>query len=84
MIISAKRGLQRKTWRERGEPNRPPLPLYATSPGNWIHGGPTIDARQKARAAAEARMAEAQREWEAAQREDSWAEWVRGSRLSEA
>ena len=76
--------IRRKTWRERGEPNRPPLPLYAESPGDWIAGGPTATARAKARDAAELRMAEAQQEWEAAQREDSWEEWQRGSRLSEA
>ena len=43
-------------------------------------GGLTLREREKARQAAEARMAEAQREWEAAQTEEAWAGWNAGGR----
>ncbi|WP_084580229.1 hypothetical protein [Sphingomonas azotifigens] len=67
--------LRRKAWAESGEPARPPLPMYARSPGTALVGGPDRDERDRARQDAERRMAEAQAEWEAAARSDSWAEW---------
>jgi hypothetical protein len=67
--------LRRKAWAESGEPERPPLPLYARSPGSGTVSGPDWDERQRAQRDAERRMAAAQVEWEAAARPDSWAEW---------
>ena len=67
--------LRREAWERTGDPPRPPLTLTRTSPGVELYGGPTHAEREKARNRAEKRMAAAQAEWEAAQREDSWAEW---------
>ncbi|MET3722367.1 hypothetical protein [Sphingomonas trueperi] len=67
--------IRRKVWAECGEPERPPLPLYARSPGTSTVSGPDWDERRRAQRDAERRMAAAQVEWEAAARTDSWAEW---------
>jgi hypothetical protein len=68
---------RRAAWREAGEPARPRLRLDRTLPQTHIMGSPNIEERQNARRACEARMAEAQKEWEAAAREDTWEEWLR-------
>ncbi len=67
--------LRRKVWAECGEPERPPLPMYARSPCSGTVSGPAWDERRRAQDDAERRMGEAQVEWEAAARPDSWAEW---------
>nr|WP_315383031.1 hypothetical protein [uncultured Sphingomonas sp.] len=67
--------MRRKVWAECGEPERPPLPLYARSPSSGTVSGPDWDERRRAQDNAERRMAAAQAEWEAAARPDSWAEW---------
>ncbi|MES2097183.1 MAG: hypothetical protein V4459_10540 [Pseudomonadota bacterium] len=68
--------IRRKAWEAVGDPPRPPLPLDRREcMGSGLWSGPTMREREKARQAAEAKMARAQREWEAAQREDSWAAW---------
>ncbi|WP_052507848.1 hypothetical protein [Sphingomonas hengshuiensis] len=66
---------RRKAWADAGEPPRPPLPQYERAPGTGLWGGADHNERDKAQRAAETRMAEAQAEWEAAARPDSWAEW---------
>lgn len=78
--------IRQKVWQAAGDPPRPRLPLDRRQ---CIHssmcGGPTHMERDKARLAAEARMAEAQREWEATATEEEWAAWKAGGRrLSEA
>ena len=67
--------IRSKVWAECGEPERPPLPLYARSPGTATVCGPDWDERQRAQRDAERRMAAAQVEWEAAARTESWEEW---------
>lgn len=77
--------LRRAAWKQAGEPDRPPLCFDRTRPDGSLQGGSTFTERSNARRACERRMAEAQKEWEAAGREDAWAEWkAGGSRLSEA
>lgn len=66
---------RRLVWETCGEPERPALPFHKTLPSGAMGGSETIMERTEARFAAEARIAEAQAEWEAAAREDSWAEW---------
>ncbi|UIJ44512.1 hypothetical protein LZK98_15795 [Sphingomonas cannabina] len=70
--------IRRAVWEELGDPPRPPLPLDAKLPHAALSGGPTNVERRKARRDAERRIAEAQREWEAAAREDSWEAWKMG------
>lgn len=67
--------LRREAWAAEGEPVRPPLPHYEVDPGVHSSGGPCWKERDRARKDAEQRMAQAQAEWEAAQREDTWQEW---------
>ncbi len=67
--------LRRKAWAAEGEPVRPPLPHYEIDPGVHVYPGPNWEERNRARLDAERRMALAQTEWEAAQREDTWEEW---------
>ena len=67
--------LRRRAWTEAGEPARPPLPLYEERPDHALSGGPDREERHQAQRAAERRMAEAQAEWEAAARPDTWTEW---------
>jgi len=69
--------VRRAQWAKAGEPARPPLQFPSRLPDSSICSGPTYDERAKAMRRTETCMAEAQREWEAAQREDSWAEWKR-------
>lgn len=66
---------RRAVWEESGEPERPALTFSDVEPDNSVSGSEASEERHKARLAAEQRIAEAQREWEAAAREDSWAEW---------
>jgi hypothetical protein len=69
--------VRREAWATRGEPRRPPLRLDPNQPRQGgRQGGPTIFEREKAQCAAEARMAHAQAEWEAAATEEGWAAWV--------
>lgn len=66
---------RRAVWEENGEPERPALIFSDVVPDCSVSGSEASEERHKARLAAEQRIAEAQREWEAAAREDSWAEW---------
>jgi hypothetical protein len=66
---------RRAVWGELGEPARPPLTFYDRLPSGRIMPSETSAEREAARTAAEQRIAQAQLEWEAAAREDSWAEW---------
>lgn len=67
--------VRRKAWEEAGEPARPPLDLREIVPESDQRSGPTYAERERARIAAERRIAEAQREWEAAATEEGWAAW---------
>jgi len=69
---------RRAAWKQAGEPTRPRLRLDRTLPGTHFTGSPNLHEREKARRACEARIAAAQREWEAAAREDTWEEWKAG------
>ncbi|WP_260599626.1 hypothetical protein [Sphingomonas endolithica] len=69
---------RREEWAKAGEPARPTLTFPETAPENSLRGGPNFTARDQARRAAEAMMAEAQKKWEAAATEESWAAWVAG------
>lgn len=71
--------IRRQAWAKAGEPDRPPLRLGHECGDTHLEGSPNWEERLKARRACEARIAEAQREWEAAGREDSWEEWKRGA-----
>ncbi len=66
---------RRAVWEQCGEPDRPAVHLWETLPSSYLGSGETRNERERAQAAAEHRIAEAQLEWEAAAREDSWAEW---------
>lgn len=66
---------RRAVWEACGEPDRPALPFYKYVQSGAMGGSETFMERAEARFAAESRIAEAQAEWEAAAREDSWAEW---------
>ncbi|MDB5678439.1 hypothetical protein [Sphingomonas bacterium] len=78
--------IRRKVWAAAGEPPRPALPLHRRECARTnIGGGATFKERDTAQRAAEARIAEAQREWEAAATEEAWAAFkARGRRLSGA
>lgn len=76
--------IRRAAWQEAGEPERPLLNLDRHRPDGSMWVSPNWQERTAARRACEARMAEAQKEWEAAGREDTWEEWVRSRQVSEA
>lgn len=68
--------IKQQVWADLGDPPRPAqrlAPDAAQDTAMW--GGPTAAPREQARRAAEARMAQAQAEWEAAGMEDSWRAW---------
>ncbi|WP_374944435.1 hypothetical protein [Sphingomonas sp.] len=65
-------------WAARNDPPRPPLRLPRLMTDSGMRTGPTSKNRYAARAAAEARIAAAQDEWEAARSEESWREWCKG------
>jgi len=64
---------RRRAWAETGALPRPPRSRWDEPPGDAIQGGPDWQARAAARRDAERRMAEAQRDWEAAATAESWA-----------
>jgi hypothetical protein len=69
--------VKQQIWAEEAAPPRPPQDLRpdaVRTTSNW--GGPTMTQRDLARRAAEARMADAQAEWEACVSEESWAAWL--------
>jgi len=73
--------IRRKVWDAAGEPPRPALPLDRRKCVHTGMGGnATFKERDRARRAAEARIAEAQAEWEAAANEDTWERWKAGGR----
>jgi hypothetical protein len=65
--------------REDGGLERPALPHHhrklPPSHSQWPREGDTYAERKAARFAAQARIAQAQAEWEAAWDEESWAAW---------
>ena len=71
---------RRAAWAKSGEPDRPALPLLHMPSRNDMWGGPTAAERIAARRRAESRLEEAQREWQAAAKEESWAAWLAGER----
>lgn len=76
--------IRRDVWAEAGEPEGPALNLDRYPVQDCLWGGPTHAERDKARRAAEARIAAAQAEWEAAAQEETWKAWKAGrGRLSE-
>lgn len=62
-------------WAEAGHPPRPEVLHTDSAHGVSLRCGPTTLEREKAQKAAEARMAAAQAEWEAAATEEGWAAW---------
>lgn len=64
---------RRRAWAETDDLPRPPPSLWAEPPEDGLCGGPDIQERMAARQDAERRMAEAQRDWEAAATAESWA-----------
>lgn len=72
--------IRAKVWaREDGGLERPALPHHhrklPPSHSQWPREGDTYSERKAARFAAQARIAQAQAEWEAAWDEESWAAW---------
>ena len=65
--------IRRRVWSESDDLPRPPPTVWADQPCHAIWGGPDHHARTAARTDAERRMAEAQRDWEAAATAESWA-----------
>lgn len=65
-----------EVWAKAGDPPRPALRLEEGAPRQAaMWGGPTIMARQAVQKEAQARIAAAQAEWEAAGSEAGWAAW---------
>ena len=69
--------IRQRAWKAVGDPPRPALPLHRSDAmESSISNGATYRDRTKARADAEARMAEAQAIWEAAASEETWQAWL--------
>jgi hypothetical protein len=65
--------IRRTAWAEMGEPARPRVNLTTDPLCRLMEEGDDFEARQAAREDAERRMAEAQRDWEAAATSEAWA-----------
>lgn len=66
-------------WEAAGDPPRPPVPLHVMTPDDSLMGCGSMEgmaARHRARREAEAKMKEAQEQWEAARTAESWAAWL--------
>ncbi|MBO9623658.1 MAG: hypothetical protein J7500_13200 [Sphingomonas sp.] len=73
--------LRSKVWEESGDPPRPALRLEEREFSDGLHGGGgDVLERDAARRSAARRIAEAQAEWEAAARPDTWEAWKAGRR----
>ena len=68
--------VRRRVWQETNGLARPPANVWADQPSDGIYGGPDYFERESARVGAERRMAEAQRDWEAAATSEAWARRV--------
>jgi hypothetical protein len=64
--------VRRRVWTETEDLARPPANVWTDQPSDGIYGGPDSFERERARADAERRMAEAQRDWEAAATSEAW------------
>lgn len=65
--------VRRRVWTETEDLARPPANVWSEQPSDGIYGGPDYFERESARTNAERRMAEAQRDWEAAATSEAWA-----------
>lgn len=71
-------GRRAALWAAAGAPPRPPLRLPRTMTESGLWSGATSEARHRARAACETRIATAQDEWEATRTEETWRAWCEG------
>ncbi len=68
--------IRQRAWKAVGDPPRPALPLHRSDAiGSSIRNGATYRDRAKARADAEALIADSPAIWEAAATEEGWRRW---------